>query len=109
MNLGRRWFLKSLAAATAAVGAGFDVDPERLLWVPGRKTFFLPEKKLVADPAEVRQAFHDIQQRPIDDVLAEDQGIERFWMNRYTRATSVEPRHGDDWFDVEIDRGLIVF
>lgn len=45
--MNRRAFLKTLAAAAAgAVAAEF--DPERLLWVPGQKTFFLPpEKRLV--------------------------------------------------------------
>jgi len=32
----RRQFFGALAAATA----GFALDPERLLWVPGRKSFF---------------------------------------------------------------------
>lgn len=36
-EIGRRGFLEFLGAA----GAGFVVDPERLLWVPGRKTIFV--------------------------------------------------------------------
>lgn len=43
MNLSRRGFLGTLAAATAGLLAGHDLDPERLLWVPGRKTFFIPD------------------------------------------------------------------
>lgn len=38
MGFDRRLFLRTLAAA--AVGAA--LDPERLLWVPGQKTIFLP-------------------------------------------------------------------
>lgn len=36
--MNRRAFLASLAATVA--GASF--DPERLLWVPGQRTYFLP-------------------------------------------------------------------
>jgi hypothetical protein len=39
--MNRRSFLR-LAGVAAA---GFALDPERLLWVPGRKTFFLPPSK----------------------------------------------------------------
>jgi hypothetical protein len=34
----RRGFL----AALGTLAAGYALDPERLLWVPGAKTFFLP-------------------------------------------------------------------
>ncbi len=44
--MNRRGFLKSLAAAVAGVAA-YEADPERLLWVPGAKTFFLPPAKPV--------------------------------------------------------------
>ena len=37
-ELSRRGFLTALSAAMA----GSVLDPERLLWVPGRKTIFLP-------------------------------------------------------------------
>ena len=36
--LTRRGFLSALATAAA----GLTLDPERLLWVPGQRTFFLP-------------------------------------------------------------------
>lgn len=39
----RRWFLRALGAA--AVGAV--LDPEKLLWVPGQKTIFLPSPAVV--------------------------------------------------------------
>jgi hypothetical protein len=38
MELSRRGFFGTLTAAVA----GFALDPERLLWVPGQKTIFLP-------------------------------------------------------------------
>lgn len=44
--MNRRAFLGSLAAAL--VGATF--DPERLLWVPGQRTFFLPSREPIASP-----------------------------------------------------------
>ena len=34
--MNRRHFVTALTAATA----GFTLDPERLLWVPGKKTYF---------------------------------------------------------------------
>ena len=44
--MNRRSFLGSLVAAGAGVAVSslvpFDLDPERALWVPGRKTFILP-------------------------------------------------------------------
>ena len=36
--MNRRGFLAALALG----GTGFALDPARLLWVPGAKTFFLP-------------------------------------------------------------------
>jgi hypothetical protein len=41
--MNRRAFLATLAAGAA----GLVLDPERLLWVPGAKTFFLPSPKPV--------------------------------------------------------------
>ena len=42
MELNRRTFLGTLVAGTAGAVAGLTFDPERLLWVPGAKTIFLP-------------------------------------------------------------------
>lgn len=43
MNQTRRGFLATLAGAIASAAAlGID-DPEKLLWVPGQKTIFIPE------------------------------------------------------------------
>jgi hypothetical protein len=41
--MNRRTFLGVSAAAAAAMV----LDPERLLWVPGAKTFFLPSQQIV--------------------------------------------------------------
>ncbi len=38
----RRSFLRVLGLGATAIAAGLALDPERLLWVPGAKTFFLP-------------------------------------------------------------------
>lgn len=38
----RRGFLKTLFGGAAAAVAGTMLDPEKLLWVPGAKTIFLP-------------------------------------------------------------------
>ncbi len=42
MPFTRRGFLSLLTAAAPGVAAAALLDPERLLWVPGQKTFFLP-------------------------------------------------------------------
>jgi hypothetical protein len=44
MDANRRGFLKALTATAVAM----TVDPERLLWVPGAKTIFLPPVKPVS-------------------------------------------------------------
>jgi len=51
--LNRRRFLGLTTAATAAMM----FDPERLLWVPGARTFFIPEKVLVK-AATMEEALH---------------------------------------------------
>jgi hypothetical protein len=38
----RRGFLRALGLASAGAAAGLVLDPDKLLWVPGAKTFFLP-------------------------------------------------------------------
>lgn len=41
--VGRRGFLKVLLGSAAAL----TLDPERLLWVPGARTFFLPSPRVL--------------------------------------------------------------
>ncbi len=38
----RRGFLRTLGLGATAVAAAHVLDPERALWVPGARTFFLP-------------------------------------------------------------------
>lgn len=47
MNQTRRGFLQTMLAAAVGTAATGTFDPERLLWVPGAKTFFLPSPTLV--------------------------------------------------------------
>lgn len=42
MNLNRRTFLRFLASGVAGTVASAELDIDRLLWVPGTKTFFIP-------------------------------------------------------------------
>lgn len=48
----RRDFFKFLSAGAATMGAVGEIDYERLLWVPGRKTIFLPSEEGVFVPDE---------------------------------------------------------
>jgi hypothetical protein len=72
----RRAFLTRLVAGTAALTAaslvdleGFEQDPERLLWVPGQKTFFLPPLESMRSGDEALEDFATIQKRSLKDVL----------------------------------------
>jgi hypothetical protein len=40
--MNRRGFLQLLGMGAAGAMLGVELDPERLLWVPGAKTIFLP-------------------------------------------------------------------
>jgi hypothetical protein len=44
--MNRRSFLRTLGLAAA----GLTLDPERLLWVPGQKTIFLPSAHTIVTP-----------------------------------------------------------
>lgn len=41
--MNRRGFLKAAVVGLAGIAAA-QLDPERLLWVPGARTFFIPER-----------------------------------------------------------------
>ena len=45
----RRHFLSALVAGTA----GLALDPERLLWVPGQRTFFLPPVRYSSESNQI--------------------------------------------------------
>lgn len=57
--MNRRSFLRTLATGMATAAAAAVIDPEQLLWVPGRKTFFLPPERryvgIITDVAEVHR------------------------------------------------------
>jgi hypothetical protein len=58
----RRGFLGLLGTTVAATAAALELDPEKLLWVPGRKTIFLPAKEVhLATSAEVERFLHPEQ------------------------------------------------
>lgn len=63
MGMNRRSFLTRLGAAAAGALALTIDDPERLLWVPGQKTFFLPPEKpaLLTDVADVQRQYNQFR------------------------------------------------
>lgn len=74
--MNRRAFLSRLVTGAAAITAaslvdleGFGLDVERLLWVPGQKTFFLPPTESFVSGADAVKDFETIQQRPLQEVL----------------------------------------
>jgi hypothetical protein len=59
----RRSFLKGIGAALAAFGVVGEVDPEKLLWVPGARSFFLPSltpPKPLVTGADAAKAYDDL-------------------------------------------------
>jgi len=45
--LTRRSFLGTLGASIAGLVAGAELDLDKLLWVPGQKTFFIPDQTII--------------------------------------------------------------
>lgn len=66
MNLSRRGFLGAIAAALVA-------DPERLLWVPGKKIISIPKPQRVSITAE--EIIH--QAMRTNGILAAREGLSR--------------------------------
>ena len=60
--MNRRGFFGLLGAGLA----GFALDPERLLWVPGQKTFFLPSGVRFQDPVFLAPEWVEAFQRLFD-------------------------------------------
>lgn len=48
MSLSRRTFLRFLASGVAGTVASAELDIDRLLWIPGTKTFFIPENPTIS-------------------------------------------------------------
>ena len=64
MTSSRRAFVGVLSAGLA----GFALDPDRLLWVPWQRTFFLPS---VVTPHEVEEFLQGLLDRAIDQLINE--------------------------------------
>jgi len=48
MSLSRRTFLRFLASGVAGTVASAELDIDRLLWIPGTKTFFIPNNPTIS-------------------------------------------------------------
>jgi hypothetical protein len=55
----RRSLLRFLAAAPAAIAAAVVADPEKLLWVPGKKLISIPAPRVVQRAVPIRTPFFD--------------------------------------------------
>jgi hypothetical protein len=67
----RQFFTRAAVAAAALV-----VDPERLLWVPGAKAFFLPPPKgPIVSGAQAEQAFKEIAAKPFAEIIRGDHEV----------------------------------
>ena len=68
-GVSRRGFLQALVAATAAAAA-LELDPERALWRPGERTFFLPDapapKQILSGDSAVLEMNRLLTERPED-------------------------------------------
>lgn len=74
---GRRDFLKRFTLGAAAVLAAVEIDPERLLWVPGAKTIFLPTEKTLIDPAVAAAEYESLLRTAQDQRVQALLDIER--------------------------------
>ena len=64
--MNRRSFLHRMTmGVAAAVAVAADLDPEKLLWVPGARTIFLPPEKRLVTGEEAVAAFKEVQSKPI--------------------------------------------
>lgn len=72
----RRSFLTRLAGAAAAAVAIGELDPEKLLWVPGAKTIFLPTERPLVHGAEAVQAWSVREQAGLAEIIEQKTGIQ---------------------------------
>jgi hypothetical protein len=98
-KVSRRGFLSLLAAATATAATAA-VDPEKLLWEPGKRTIFIPEvvvpknaqapldapKSLITDAAQAQELFNRMQSQGMDRANPHE------WQRRSRRAMQ-----GGEW------------
>ena len=80
-RLDRRGFLR--AVGLGAVGMAF--DPERLLWVPGRKTIFLPPRRVITIEEILRRHHDEIVRKITAD-------LERHFLHGTSPPMAVPPR-----------------
>lgn len=109
-SIDRRGFLKRIAAATAAA-AVLEIDPEKLLWVPGKKTIVdLGAAKTVAAPTLQEVAAVQAQVRidpenlkfSWDEAKWAVQPLDRMYApHRYTLTVSGE--HGPETLILDSD------
>lgn len=85
MGMDRRNFLFRMAGAAAAALAATELDPDKLLWVPGKKTFFLPAEKTIIAGAEAVKELALREQSAIADAVERKTGIVN--PTRYTVST----------------------
>jgi hypothetical protein len=91
MSLDRRGFLKSLLIGGSAAAVTAVLDPEKLLWIPGQKTFFIPE---MVKPKNLRLA---TEKETADLVTGQHMVRIKYWEalpepgkdDRYTLGTKV--------------------
>lgn len=69
-SISRRGFLQALVAAAPAVALAPTLDLERLLWVPGEKTIFVPSLEQIGEHTLVcpEWVMHEVMQRLIDSL-----------------------------------------
>lgn len=72
----RRSFLTRLAAGAAAALAATQLDPDKLLWIPGQKTFFLPPEKRLVHGTEAVSELSRREQTTIADAIERKTGIQ---------------------------------
>ena len=91
MKIGRRGFFQTMAAAVAAASVlGVD-DPERLLWMPGKKTFFLPSRDILrAEDVAVVEIRREAERASI----LKPEGYFRYTL---TTSTGLRMRFDDQW------------
>ena len=72
----RRGFLQAFVAAAAGALA-LEIDPERVLWVPGAKTFFLPAENRMTVEAATDADMLRMSRERFNAAVEADKGLAR--------------------------------
>lgn len=88
--MNRRLFIQTILGSVAAAAVASELDPERLLWVPGSKTIFLPAPKTVETAELIQQPTVAVLEE-----IAGSGGRYRIVMNE--GAFEHARRHGDQF------------